>query len=84
MYGQRTPSEQAAHGGEHDDERYCPPWLELAMAYVPYQPMHPQKMSAEDALMHGTLFPALYRPLDHYEYERHHRHHHDMRRGADA
>ena len=90
MYGRRTLSERApVRGGEHDDELYCPPWLELAMAYVPYQPMHPKKMSPEDALKHGTLYPALYRPLDHYEYDRHHHrhdhwHHHDWRRGADA
>ncbi len=82
MYGQRTrPHRAAVRGGEKAPPLYCPPWLQLAMAYVPYQPLHPAKMSAEKALRKGTLFPDLYRP-----YEPRYRHHHPyaVRRSADA
>gem|GEM_PF-6753244 len=50
--------------GGDELELCCPPWMQLARAFVPYQPLRPRKMDAKSALRKGTLFPHLYRPYE--------------------
>ncbi len=61
----------------NDLDLCCPPWMQLARAFIPYQPLRPRKMPARDALRRGTLFPDLFRP-----YERAFRHYFWGRDGA--
>ncbi|MFO8060718.1 MAG: spore coat associated protein CotJA [Bacillota bacterium] len=81
MYCQRTPPPARVRGAENDSALYCPPWLQLAMAYVPYQPLNPPTVAPDRAIRKGTLFPDLYRP---YEPRWDCRDEYLMRRGADA
>ena len=54
--GERNPAEGESMGGECSKRS-------LAMVYSPYQCFR-MTYSPENALMHGTLFEELYKPLE--------------------